>query len=122
MMMATALSTSCVHGHDDVSSKRKLSSIDDVVGTGCRNTVDFHARFKTDEGVECVSSTFCDGSAVNNLFIPKAKDVCLTFNEAEANCNIFEVVTEFNEEWMMKHITLKASGMGAETYVLCNNL
>ena len=120
--MATVLSTSSAHGHDDASSIRKLSSIEDVVGTGCRNTVDFHARFKTDEGAECVSSTFCDGSAVSNLFVPKAKDVCLKFDEAEANCNMFEVVTEFDEKWMMKHITLKASGMLAATYVLYNNL
>lgn len=113
IMMTTVLSTSFTHGHNDALSNRKLSSVEDVVGTGCRNTVDFHARFKTDDGADCVSSTFCDGSTVNDLFIPKAKDVCIKFNEA--NCNVFEVVTAFDEEWMMKHITLKASGMGAAT-------
>ena len=85
--------------------------IKEAVGDGCRNHIDFKGRFRTKAGSICGSCSFCEGSTVNSLFIPQAKDTCVQCTKAEDTCSIFEVITSFENAWTMKYATLTSSAM-----------
>lgn len=85
--------------------------IKNAVGDGCRNHVDFKGRFRTEAGTTCGSCSFCEGSTVNSLFIPQAKDTCIQCTKGEDTCSMFEVITSFENAWTMKYTTLAPSAL-----------
>ena len=112
ILIATVLSSSSINGDDDVQHTRKLSSLKDDVGSGCANHVDFRARFLTTAGEECNACSLCSENNINQIFVPKAKDVCITCSEGP--CDVLELITEFSEGWPIKFVTLTASDMDSK--------
>ena len=102
IMMTTIISSYFAHGK---------SPLDEVVGSGCRNHVDFIGRFRTDAGSTCGSCSMCEGSTINSLFIPQANETCIQCSKNEDACSIFEVVASFEHAWIMKYTTLTSSSM-----------
>lgn len=110
IIMATMFNSSFTHGSDHANTDRKLSSLDleKVVGNGCRNKIDFNARFIATDGQACSSCKLCAGGHLNHLFIPAVKDICIECSEEDSSCIAFEVITSFAQAWKMVHTTLKA--------------
>jgi len=75
--------------------------------------IDFKGRFRTEAGTTCGSCSFCEGSTVNSLFIPQAKDTCIQCAKAEGTCSMFEVITTFENAWTMKYTTLAPSALAS---------
>ena len=113
LLTSSVIAASINANDDNMQHQRKLSSLKDDVGSGCANHVDFHASFLTTAGEKCNSCTVCPHNHVNQIFAPKAKDVCIECSDENGSCNTFEMVTVFDEEWSMKVVTLKATDMDA---------
>lgn len=110
IVMASLITKTIVNGHENT---RSLSTIEEAIGDGCRNSFSFYGRFITSERKECFSSALCEGNNFNSVFMPKKNGICVKFSEEDVDCNVLEVVTTFQEPWSMKYVTLKASDMDA---------
>jgi len=86
-------------------------AIGDTFFDGCRNHIEFKGRFRTEDGSPCGSCALCEGSTVNALFVPQAKDTCIQCTKAEDTCSVFEVIASFENAWTMKHATLTPSAL-----------
>jgi len=86
-------------------------AIEEAVGDGCRNHIEFKGRFRTEDGSPCGSCALCEGSTVNALFVPQAKDTCIQCTKAEDTCSVFEVIASFENAWTMKYATLTSSAL-----------
>jgi len=86
-------------------------AIEEAVGDGCRNHIEFKGRFRTEDGSPCGSCALCEGSTVNALFVPQAKDTCIQCTKAEDTCSVFEVIASFENAWAMKYATLTSSAL-----------
>jgi len=102
---------SVVHAGEKGPESKSLSTLKESVGSGCRNSVNFYANIKAEDGSKCAKSSLCEGSHTNTIFAPHAKDTCIKFSDEEPQCSVFEVVTSFEEGWCMTHLTMKASRM-----------
>jgi len=98
------------------TSLSALSSegIKEAVGTGCVNSVKFHSSFLSDTGNICSECAFCDGSRLNSLLDPKVESVCIDCGAAENNCKSIEILTEFENPWMMNFVTLTSSAKSSD--------
>jgi len=114
ILIAGVLGSSSINGDDDVQHTRKLSSLKDDVGSGCANHVDFRGRFLTTTGEECNACSLCSENNMNQMFVPKAKDVCITCSSDKGTCDVLELITEFSEGWPIKFVTLTASDMDSK--------
>jgi len=106
IMMTTIISSHLAHGK---------STIEEQVGSGCRNHVALIGRFMTEAGSTCGGCSMCEGSTVNSLFIPQAKDTCIQCSHSEDTCNVFEVVASFEHTWTMKYTTLTSAMANTST-------
>lgn len=113
ILISSAITKSVVYGHQAAPHTRSLgtSTMEEDVGDGCRTNFDFFSRTITQDGTKCVTSTLCEDSHTNSMFVPTTKDTCVEFSEDESECSVFELVTSFKHKWCMKHVTLKASKM-----------
>ena len=109
IIMSSLIAKSVVHAGEPET--KSLSTLKESVGSGCRNSFNFHPNIKTEIGSKCVKSTLCDGSHTYTIFAPHAKDTCIKFSNEEPECSVFEVVASFEEGWCMTHVTMKASRM-----------
>ena len=120
-MMGSLITKSVVYGQEKAlqtrfrvrDPKKSLASMEEVVGAGCRNSINFYGHTKTKGGSKCVKSTLCEASHTNAMFIPQARDTCVQFSTDEPECSLFEVVTSFEEGWSLQHLTMKPSKMDA---------
>lgn len=106
IMMTTIISSHLAHGK---------STLEEAVGSGCRNHVAFIGRFMTEAGSTCGGCSMCEGSTVNSLFIPEAKDTCIECSQSNDTCNVFEVVASFEHAWTMKYTTLTSAMANTST-------
>ena len=96
------------------SALASAEAIQEAIGDGCVNTLQFQSTFKTDAGDTCSTCNFCEGSLLSSLFNPKIKNVCIECGTADNSCNALEVVTDFENTWLMDFIALSSSNMGSE--------
>jgi hypothetical protein len=111
IMMGSLITKSVVYGQEKALQTRSLTTMEEVVGAGCRNSFIFYGHTKTKDGSKCVKSTLCEASHTNAMFIPQARDTCVQFSNDEPECSLFEVVTSFEEGWSLQHLTMKLSKM-----------
>ena len=113
ILISSAITKSVVYGHQAAPHTRSLgtSTMEELVGDGCRNSVSFNSRTITQDGSNCVTSTLCEDSQTSSMFVPTAKDICVAFSEDEPKCSAYELVTSFEKKWVMKHVTMRASKM-----------
>jgi len=90
------------------------SSIQEVVGDGCANDIDFSGIFTTDAGEECNACQFCKGSRLNALFDPNSKGICIDCSGGDKTCRNLRVTTDFKTSWKMKFLSLSSSSMCAD--------
>lgn len=90
------------------------SSIQEKVGSDCRNEAQFSSAFTTESGEECTTCTFCDGSDLSDVFKPKSNGVCIDCTAAEDKCANFMITTAFDSAWLMKFVSLTPSSKPTE--------
>jgi len=90
------------------------TSIEDAVGSGCENHIEFSSLFSTDTGDECNSCKMCDGYDLSEIFNPKGRGVCVECVSADSSCKNFNVITSFSSPWSMKFLPCAATSMSSE--------
>lgn len=90
------------------------SSLKDMVGSGCQNSVQLSSDFTTDSGEMCTTCAFCDGSNPNDIFKPKSSGVCIDCTAVEDTCANFRVTTTFDSAWLMEFVSLTPSSKPEE--------
>ena len=113
IMMGSLITKSVVYGQEKALQTRSLTTMEEVVGAGCRNSFIFYGHTKTKDGSKCVKSTLCEASHTHDMFRPQARDTCVQFSDDEPECSLFEVVTSFEKGWSLQHLTMKPSKMDA---------
>merc|ERR1712151_365111 len=90
------------------------NSIQDKVGDGCVNRVDFSSTFNTDDGDICDSCAFCNGSNLNSIFLPESGGICVECSEVE--CKNLNVTTTFQTPFNLKFLPMSFSGVTSDMY------
>lgn len=90
------------------------SSIQEKVGSGCENNVQFSRTFTTESGDKCNTCVLCDGSHLSDIFKPKSKGICVDCTAVEDTCTNFMITTTFASEWWMKFVSLAPSSKPKE--------
>jgi len=85
--------------------------IQGAYGDGCRNSVDFTSSFVTESGEACTSCQFCGGSKLRDIFYPKKESMCIDCQTSDNKCNGFQAMTNFQQAWEMKFVSIRSSSM-----------
>jgi len=94
-----------------VSASSASSTIEDAVGDGCQNIIDFESQFVTDAGDECTTCHFCSGSKLIDIFNPKKESVCIDCSSVDNECNSLQLITRFQQQWAMEFVSIISSNM-----------
>jgi len=92
------------------------SSIQEVVGDGCKNDIDFTATFTKDNGDVCDTCAFCKGQNLNSIFIPKSGGICIECSEASTSCRNLKITTNFKTPFNMKFLYMSSGVMSDMSY------
>ena len=87
------------------------------VGDGCATRMTFDSSFVNDAGSPCTSCSFCPISELTHLFDPKISSICVECEDDTSTCDKLQVITTFEEAWMMTFFSLLPSNAPSSEWV-----